>query len=76
MPGIELHADFDRDGRITRSARERSARLVAVNAPETARRVIYTTGLDEIVSIADDDAAGVGYSQALAGAHAHLRLLW
>jgi len=27
MPGIELHADFDRDGRITRSARERSARL-------------------------------------------------
>ena len=27
MPGIELHADFDRDGRLTRSAVERAARL-------------------------------------------------
>lgn len=27
MPGIELHADFDRDGRLTRSADERTARL-------------------------------------------------
>lgn len=28
MPGIELHADFDRDGRLTRSADERAARLI------------------------------------------------
>ncbi|MFZ2102263.1 MAG: STAS domain-containing protein [Oricola sp.] len=34
------------------------ARLVAVNAPEAARRVMYTTGLDGIVNIADDDATG------------------
>lgn len=27
MPGIELHADFDRDGRLSESALERSARL-------------------------------------------------
>lgn len=27
MPGIELHADYDRDGRLTRSAAERAARL-------------------------------------------------
>ena len=26
MPGLELHADFDRDGRLTRSAAERAAR--------------------------------------------------
>ena len=26
MPGLELHADFDRDGRLTRSAAERDAR--------------------------------------------------
>jgi len=40
------------------SADRSRARLVAVNAPETARRVMYTTGLDEIVNIADDDATG------------------
>jgi hypothetical protein len=27
VPGIELHADFDRDGRLTRSAAERAARM-------------------------------------------------
>ncbi len=32
MPGIELHADFDRDGRITGSPVERSARLTRPGA--------------------------------------------
>jgi hypothetical protein len=28
MPGLEIHADYDRDGRLTGSAAERAARLV------------------------------------------------
>jgi hypothetical protein len=32
MPGIELHADFDRDGKLTGNAAERAARLVEPGA--------------------------------------------
>lgn len=45
MPGIELHADFDRTGRITRSARERGARqqwpgaIVVPNLDRDRRRL-------------------------------------
>lgn len=40
------------------SAHRNRTRVVAVNTPDAARRVMYTTGLDDIVDIADDDHTG------------------
>lgn len=39
---------------------ERGGRLVILNPAAAARRVMWTTGLDRIVHIADDEQAAIG----------------
>jgi anti-anti-sigma factor len=41
--------------KAAKTLRERGGKLVVVNAAETARRVMWTTGLDNIVTVANEE---------------------
>ena len=62
MPGIELHADYDRDGRVTGTAAERTARnqwpgaIVVANLDRDQRTLPGTPG-NATLPIADFEAA-------------------